>query len=573
MRFGLVVAALAAMSWITPGYAQTPPKPGAKPGAKPAAPARRPAPAKPAAPAPATAKPAEPAPPPAPPPPQDVRFKTNYVTGEQKTETVTFVKGERERFEFQDMVLLKQHDQKRIIQISRAANTYLVAPEGMPAPGTPVAAADPAAPPKPPGVVMVATTIVDTGERKTAFGQQARHVKTMIDKQPLAGACDTSKQRIETDGWYIDLPKVLEAQATAAATPAAPPAGCADQINATHNGDPKALGFPIAYTTTIVGDDGKPSVVSMEVSEFEMTTLDAALFEIPAGLNAAINVGELGKALSNASEAKLAAENAAPPATAPTRAPGVIRIGVPELTDKTTTAVDTRALRAELVEKLTEAKFDVTPLAAATQPELQKRAAERQLDYLLLAEVTDLKVSKGGGIGGLLKAASAVAAPTGAPKKDPTEASVAVKLVAPDGKQRLSTTSKGKDGGGFSAQAGLGIARFAGGMAMGMMMGPQMMSRMYRFSALTGSNMGGMGVLGSPDLFRMQSMGLGMGLGPGRGMGLDQTAGAASFLTQQAMAMNSAASAGVPGGPSFAESLGEALENASKAVSKALEKK
>jgi hypothetical protein len=62
-------------------------------------------------------------------------------------------------------------------------------------------------------------------------------------------------------------------------------------------------------------------------------------------------------------------------------------------------------------------------------------------------------------------------------------------------------------------------------------------------------------------------------MGIGRGMGIDQTAGAASFLMQQAMAMNNAATATVPGTASFDESLGEALENASKAVGKALEKK
>ena len=62
----------------------------------------------------------------------------------------------------------------------------------MPAPGIPGAA--PSAPPKPPGVIMVATTIVDTGERKAAFGQQARHVKMeQLHKQPMAGACDSSK--------------------------------------------------------------------------------------------------------------------------------------------------------------------------------------------------------------------------------------------------------------------------------------------------------------------------------------------------------------------------------------------
>jgi hypothetical protein len=561
-----------------PSQTQTPPGRGR--GAQAPAP-RRPAPARGA-----TAKPAPPEaakavePPPPPPAPQDVRFKTIYTTGDQKTETVTFAKGERERFEFQDMVLLKQYDQKRVIQISRSANTYLVAPEGMP-PAPPAAA--PVAPPKPPGVVMVATTIVDTGERKAMFGQQARHVKTIIDKQPAAGACDTSKQRIETDGWYIDTPKAIEAR-NAAAAPAQtpPPAGeCADQITATHNGDPKALGFPIAYTTTIVGDDGKPSVVSMEVTEFEATTLDAALFEIPPGMNAALNVGELGRALSDANEKKLATEQTVAVAAPAPKTPGVIRIGVPELANKTTTAVDTRTLRADLVENLTEAKFEAVPLAAGTPQELQKIAAERGIDYLLMAEITELKVSKGGGLGGLMKAASKVTGPAagvagGAMQgnPNPAEAAVSIKLVQPDGKQRLSTTAKGKDGGGFSMKTGLGLAKFAGGMYMSMFMGPQMMSKMYRVSALTGGNMGGLGMLGNPAMFQMQTMGMGMGAGVGRGMGIDQTAGAASFIMQQAMAMNGATSSmSAPGGISYAESLGEALDNASKAVAKSLEKK
>ena len=89
-------------------------KPSAKPASKRAAPS--------------TAKPAPPTPPeplaaPAPPPPQDVRFKSTYTTGDTTTEGVTYSKGNRERFEFQDMVLIKQHDQKRTIQISRTANT------------------------------------------------------------------------------------------------------------------------------------------------------------------------------------------------------------------------------------------------------------------------------------------------------------------------------------------------------------------------------------------------------------------------------------------------------------------
>ena len=96
---------------------------------------------------------------------------------------------------------------------------------------------------------------------------------------------------------------------------------------------------------------------------------------------------------------------------------------------------------------------------------------------MLLAEVTELKASKPGAFGGMMKAASGVPvgaaawrvrrlAPRGrgdAPKEI-TEASIAVKLVQPDGKQRLSTTTKGKDGSGFTLKTGLGIAKFAGGM-------------------------------------------------------------------------------------------------------------
>jgi hypothetical protein len=518
-------------------------------------------PAKPAAPAPAPV--AAPAPPPPPPAPQDVRFKTTYTTGDQKTETVTFVKGARERFEFQDMVLLNQHDEKRTIQISRAANTYLVTPEG--APPVPPAAATPA---KAPGVVMVTTTIVDTGERKDLFGQQARHVKTMIDKQPMPGACDATKQRIETDGWYVDAPKAMTSQPQADPSGGAAAGACLDQITASHNGDPAALGFPLGYTTTIIGGDGKPSVVSMEVTEFEVTTLDQALFEIPQGLNAAINPQELSKALSDANEAKLVAADSTPAPVPVARTPGVVRIGVPEFTNKTTQTVDTRGLRSRLITELVVAKFDAVPMAAAPQPELQKRAAELGYDYVLLAEVAELKVSKPGALGGMLRAASRVATPTAEAPKEITESSVEVKLIQGDGKQRLSTTTKGKDGSGFTMQTGLGLARFAGSMYMGMMMGPSMM---YRLNGLGGANLGGMGMLGSPDVFRMQT-GCLAGLAGGA-MGVDGTAGAASYLLQQAMAMNSTGGlVGMPGqGPSYDASLGEALDGAVKAVTKSLQ--
>lgn len=73
-------------------------------------------------------------------------------------------------------------------------------------------------------------------------------------------------------------------------------------------------------------------------------------------------------------------------------------------------------------------------------------------------------------------------------------------------------------------------------------------------------------------LYQMQASGLS---GFGKGAGLDATAGAASFLMQQAMTMNNQGGyVGAPGaGPSFDESLGEALQNAAKAVQKAVQQK
>ena len=367
-----LLASLAVLCSSAPAHAQ----------AKPPAPTR-----KPAAPTTAAPKKVDPAPPvaavAAPPAPADVHFKTKYTTGDQVTESTTYIKANRERYELGDMILLKQHDQKRTIQISRAANTYLVSPEGMPVATAPVG--NPAAPPKAPGVVMIATSIVDTGETKAAFGQQARHVKTMIDRQPQPGACDQSKLRIETDAWYIDLPKAMATPPESNPTPPRQ-TGAQTKSRPQQTATRKRWASRLATDTTFIevdNKDSKPVVMAMEVTEFEVTSLDAALFEIPQGMTAAINPQELSKAVSNANEAKLASG-----APMPQKKPGTMRVGVPEVANKTTQAVDTRALRTRLIAQLEEEKIEAIPMAAASPAELQTRATDLGVDYLLLAEIT-----------------------------------------------------------------------------------------------------------------------------------------------------------------------------------------
>ena len=554
--FALSASPLDAQTQQRPGArGQTPPRPAAP--RQPANPQRRPA--QPAA------KPAEPPPPPKP-VPQDLHLKTVYTTGPQKTESVTYHKGERERFEFGDIVVLKQHDLKRTVQIMKAANSYIVVPDGA-APAVPAPAAAPNAPPQKTGVVTMTTTITDTGERKMMLGREARHAKMVIDKQPSPGACDSAKQHIETDGWYVDLSIPAPTASDAPAQQA--PSGCGDEIKTTQNGDPKVLGFPVAYSTTITGDDGKPNVVSMEITELEITTLDAALFDIPPGMSDSGNLQALTKAVSDANETKLAQELTASTTPAEKTTPGAPLVGVPEVVNKTTQQVDTRALRGRLVSELAEAKLNAAPLAGA-QADLAQVAASHGYDYVLVAEITDLKATKaGGGIGGVLKAASKVAGAGSG--QDPTEAAVTIKLVQPDGKARYTTTAKGKDG-GFDMKTGLGVAKFAGTMYMNMMTGKMMMNALNQ--SMTG-NLGGMGMLGNPAMMNVQAQGLGMkgGMQMGMGMGIDPTAGAASFLMQQSLASNAAVSAITgQGGPSFDAALGEALQNAAKAVAENLKK-
>lgn len=520
--------------------AQTGQKPA---GQKPAPATRKPTTAKPAPAKPAPA--VKPAPAPA---PSDVRFKSKYTTGDQVTEGTTYLRGNRERYELGDMILLRHHDLKQSVQISRASNTYLITPD---------AAIDSAAPAaeKGSGVVNLETSIADVGERKPMFGLQARRVMTVIDRQPQAGACDQSKQRMETDGWYIDAPKTLAAQ-----PPSPPPASgaaCRDDIKANVVGDAGLLGFPIAYTTTTPGADGKPVIVmQMEVTEFEVTNLDAALFEIPQGMTAATNGRELVKAVSDANEAKLAARtpiSGAPPA----KKAGVTRVGVPEFANKTTQSVDTRALRTQLIAELAEQKMEGVPLAAAPQDELNAYAKDLGCDYLLVAHITELKASKPGRLGRMIKSTAGEAT-----NKDVTEAKLTLQLVPVGGtKPRFSTNTSGNDG-GIGFKTGLRLARAAAMLYL------RYASPLGALNAMSMMNMGGMGgFLNNPMLMQMQGGSGGLGIG---GRGLDRTAGAAMFMMEQAMA--GASAGGAQEGPSFDASLAEALQDGAKKVGENLKR-
>ena len=114
------------------------------------------------------------------------------------------------------------------------------------------------------------------------------------------------------------------------------------------------------------------------------------------------------------------------------------------------------------------------------------------------------------------------------------------------------------------------MARFAGTMYMNMMTGRMMMNAL---NAQMAGNLQGMGMLGNPALMNMQAQGLGMGSGRGMMMGMDSTAGAASFLMQQALAGDAGMGGAGGQGVSFDAALGEAVQQATKAVTENLKRK
>jgi hypothetical protein len=166
------------------------------------------------------------------------------------------------------------------------ANAYVVQPYDQPA--TANAASSSTAQPgavRKGGLVTSTVTTRDTGERKQMFGYTARHIITTMVTDSSPDACSPIKSKMEIDGWYIDAAFALDcdmSQAYKSYTPQTA-AGCQDRYETKQIGMAKK-GFAVWEKTTMFGQDGAESFSTVnEVVEFSQATLDASLFDIPAG--------------------------------------------------------------------------------------------------------------------------------------------------------------------------------------------------------------------------------------------------------------------------------------------------
>lgn len=404
-----------------------------------------------------------------------ITYKVSMQSGQNQmpaSESTSMIKGVRERTEDHrgygaDSINITQCDLKRTIQLNDKTRKYMVTPmeSGETAVASPTPRPTAAAPIRRGGVITYITSSRDTGERKEMFGFTARHVKSSTRIESSPDACTSIKQRFEQDGWYIDLNVGLNCQLGRPAMAGNPmaPSGCQDRVQTRREGAART-GFPLIETTTVYDQNDQPSfATTKEVIELTRQPLDAALFDIPAGYTEALNWQELNgqpdaaammaQAMGNreASEAKQPNETPGPPSEV--KRPGVIRIGVVQINNRTNNAVSTEALRERLISSIASSNIEAVPLNASSPSEADPEAKAKQCDFVLYTDIASMKLSAAKALGGMLGRATGV----GSGNLGKTESKVEFRLI-PVGETspRLQATASGKEE-GDEASAGAAI--------------------------------------------------------------------------------------------------------------------
>ena len=370
-------------------------------------------------------------------PAADIKISYRSTTSGQAYESTTMIKGSRERSEMNtgsgmDLITITQCDLKRTVQVSDRMKKYVITPMNtveasqQPTSITPVGVQQPS---RRGGLVTYTSTATDTGERKEMFGFTARHIKTSLTIQSSPDACNPTNQKMETDGWYIDLSFGIDCDLGRAQIATRPMAmgGCQDRVQFNRQGVART-GYPLSETTTMYGPDGRVMFsTTKEVVELSRAPLDAALFDVPAGYVEARDTQELyampsvAQMMSQESQGQSqAADNTVKPAPG-TKAAGVLRVGVVTINNKTNKAVSIDALRERLVGNIESAGLDAVPLNAISQMEAEIEAKAKQCDFILYTDITSLKTSKLGGMFGRV---------TGVEGAGKTEAKLEYKLFA-----------------------------------------------------------------------------------------------------------------------------------------------
>lgn len=351
---------------------------------------------------------------------QNYKIKQKMTMSGQTFESTTYVKGQRKRSERSgimgmggDVADIEQCDLKQYVKVNDKKKLVFIEPFdddlSTATPATRPSAPKTSQPVTKGGTVTMTTSVIDTGERKQVNGFTARRVKSSISSEPSPDACNKQSMKIETDGWYIDLPEFVCPVNIRREMPEfdAPSSdgGCRDKIVVKSNGNARK-GFALSETMTFTSG-GQSFTQTTETIEVSRMPLDQALFDVPAGYRTVSNSNDL-YGQPNIAEMMKAAEEAEknnntlkPPAavqpevTGPKR-PGTIRIGVLLPVNRSDETLSLSALQAYLISRLAQSGYDAVPLDSAAA------AGSRECDYVLTTDLSKLKQSTGSKIGGFL---------------------------------------------------------------------------------------------------------------------------------------------------------------------------
>lgn len=368
----------------------------------------------------------------------DFKIRQKMTMAGRTSESAVMIKGARERTESNQMgmksVSVMQCDLKRTIRISDPEKKYLIEPMATAstvlATVTTTTSATSKTKTKKGGIVTRTLEIIDTGERQQMFGMTARHIKTIMTTEASPDACDKNQQRIETDGWYVDLSVGLTCKFD---QPVDNPMNyeksspsCVDQSKFIQKGTGK-LGYALKLTTKIsMGDMGGEEVdaetkammakmgmgdgmtMTTEVTELSRATLPAELFDIPAGYAETTKQSDLyGKNTQKAMgeyqktpEAKAEMDQMtqgmpAPGNTSNAKKAGVVRVGIMPVSNSSGKELSTITYRMVLISQITGDKVEAVEVSSADQ------AKQLNCDYILNTDIKSLKQSTAGKVGGL----------------------------------------------------------------------------------------------------------------------------------------------------------------------------
>ncbi len=297
----------------------------------------------------------------------------------------------------------------RMIQLNNVARTYLVT--NVPAAGSQGGSSQSS------GAATVTLNInrKDTGERQSFFGYKARHIKTTATTEGGSGAC-AGNLSIATDGWYIDAPITASCSAgeREILVRSLEAHHCEDRI-LTKTSGVETLGIPVLIETKATNGSGAEIDVRQETANIEVETLDPALFSPPNDYTEVQNYREL-IASQNPATGAQPAPNSGPNFPPVTQAgpnengkgavagathstsdqkPGVLKIGITQVTSGTDQSLSVEGLQQELANQINFLGGRAVILAADPNDRdaANEQAKQQGCDYIVFTEITEFRTA------------------------------------------------------------------------------------------------------------------------------------------------------------------------------------